>query len=363
MDILVFNPGSTTLKVSLVGFSGGKGQLKSSQTVSHAQLDDTVREALRSFEYDAVACRHVDGGGIITSPSTLDTALLQRLVTTESLAPLHNPISLRVLKLALEETRKPLVVDTDTSFHQTLPETERVLPLPKKLRELLRPRTGYHGIAHREVSSILAWKLGEESRARDYLISCQLGGGASICAIREGASVSVTMGSSPLEGVVMGSRSGSLDPGTLLTLLEEHGFSASELRSLLNCESGLLGLTGTLDLRLLSQQAQQGDTSAELGLEVFCSSIAKGIASTATSLPRIDAIAFSGGIGQNSADIRARICRKLAVLGVSIDPERNTPTEDLAEPRKLSPDGAATAVWAIPSSEHFGLARSACSIL
>lgn len=360
MDILVFNPGSTTLKVALVRVTNGATVSLWSDSYPLSNPESTVRDIIRNHPHDAIVCRYVHGGKVIVKPERVDTALLKSLAPTKALAPLHNPISLLVMRVALRESEAPLVVDPDTGFHRTLSRAARATPLSSSLG--VSETFGFHGIAHKEISQLLTWKLGEEGAPRDYLITCQLGGGASICAVAHGASIDVSMKYSPLEGIVMGTRSGNLDPNLIIDLIEA-GWDTGKLRAHLNTKSGLVGMAGTYDVRALLDRSSTGESQAELALEVFCTSVAKGIASMSTALPRIDAIAFSGGIGQNSGEIRARVCQKLACFGIELDPTRNVSTENLIEPQKVSYDDCRPAVWAIPCFEANGLARAAASLL
>jgi len=244
----------------------------------------------------------------------------------------------------------------DTAFHRTLPEEAWRYALPSDLADRLGLRRyGFHGISHRFVSGRLLDCLGR-APAGTRLITCHLGSGASVCALLGGASVDTSMGLTPLEGLVMGSRSGDLDPGLLLYLLRTQGMTAQQLDDLLNQDSGLKGLAGKSDVRDLEQAAGAGDARAGMALEIFAYRVRKYLGAYAAALGGLDAVAFTGGIGERGAGMRARICRGLDFLGVTLDDERNWAATGGA-PALISADGGPTPVWVIPTDEERQIAR------
>jgi acetate kinase len=342
MNILILNPGSSSLKSGFYGFPG--------ETALKAEQATTVRDILRGTSgaaIDAVGVRVVHGGSRFENPAIVDDDVLEEIRKLSELAPLHNPLAVGVI----EEVRRelpgcPVVAVFDTAFHQTLPPVAFTYAVPSDLGVR---RYGFHGISYAYVSKRLA-ALVKGGR----LIVAHLGNGASVCAIHDGRSVDTSMGFTPMEGLVMGTRAGDLDPGVVLYLLRR-GKSEAELDDLLNHRCGLLGVSGTSgDVRALETAAAAGDANAELALDVFAYRVAKYIASYCAALDRVDAIAFTGGIGENSASMRKRICGRLAFLGVSLDEELNrAPRQD---ERRISAGGVE--VWVIPTNEELEIARA-----
>jgi acetate kinase len=306
----------------------------------------------------AVGCRVVHGGDRFVEPTRVTAEVLAAIRELSPLAPLHNPAAAEVLETCLSLLPEvPIVAVFDTSFHKTLPQVAKTYALPFDLcQEHHIHRYGFHGIAHQYVSERLIeciGKLGVESRC----ITCHLGNGASICAVRDGKSIDTSMGMTPMEGLVMGTRSGDVDPGVPLYLLHTVGMSADNLDNLLNHKSGLLGISGrSSDLRDLEKAASEGDARSELAMEVFAYRVAKTIGAYAVTLEGLDAIAFSGGIGENSASMRERICRRLGFLGVSLVTERNN-SENNDEPMPISADDSRVQGWVIHADENLQIAR------
>lgn len=265
--------------------------------------------------------RLVHGGPDLTGPIVLDDAVISKLRAASSLAPLHLPASLDAVEAARTALpHVPHVACPDTAFHAGLPASARAYALPASLR---RPyglrRYGFHGLSY-------AWALRQAGEllgrapADLQAVLTHLGGGCSACAVRGGKSVDTTMGMTPLEGLVMTSRSGSVDPGLLLWLQTQHGFSAQELTEDLNHRSGLLGLSDLSDdTRELVMARRQGDDEATVALAVFVRSAAAGLAAMATALDHLDAVVFTGEIGWDQPEVRAEVCARLATLGVPAD--------------------------------------------
>jgi acetate kinase len=249
----------------------------------------------------------------------------------------------------------------DTAFHRTIPDVAALYALPLALaREKGLRRYGFHGTSHRYVSSRLLARLGRPA-VGSRLITCHLGNGASLCAVRDGKCIDTSMGLTPMEGLVMGTRSGDVDPGLLLHLLRAEGYSADSLDDLLNNQSGLKGLAGSGDVRDLTKAAEAGDPRATLALDVFAYRARKYIGAFAAALEGLDAIAFTAGIGEHSALVRSKICATLAWLGVRLDEAINQ--RPGAGDVCISAAGAPVAVWIIPTDEESQIARETATAL
>jgi acetate kinase len=327
---LVLNTGSSTLKASAL--DGARRDPLATETLSWG--DDATRatgrreDLVRLLErfavdgvpvgsFEAVGHRVVHGGERFTRPVEVDEAVLAELEGLTDLAPLHNPVAIDTLRAAREVLPDvPHVAVFDTAFHATLDEPARTYALPAAWRgEHGLRRFGFHGLS-------VAWSVrraGEllGSGEQDLgLVVAHLGSGCSVTAVADGVSVWTSMGMTPLEGLVMGTRSGSVDPGVLLRLLRA-GVGIEELADGLEHQAGLLGLSeATADMRTLLASEHDGDEAAELAVEVFVRRAAEGIASAATALPALDALVFTGGIGEHAGAVRARIVERLGVLGL-----------------------------------------------
>jgi acetate kinase len=298
--------------------------------VDHALVLGHVLPELRSRLADAqlalagVAHRVVHGGERFAEPVRIDAEVEATIAALIPLAPLHNPANLAGIRAARELLPKlEHVAVFDTAFHQTMPRRARAYALPRELvaRHGIR-RYGFHGPSHAHVAARAAEHLGEDLRNL-RLITCHLGNGCSVCAVEYGRSVETSMGMTPLEGLAMGTRSGDLDPGVILHLLRS-GYSVDELDSLLNEQSGLAGISGAgKDLRDIERRAAEGDEDCRLAIHVFAHRLRKYIGAYAAVMGGVDAIVFTGGIGQHSALIRHRACQRLEFLGARLDEERN----------------------------------------
>ncbi|MEO8578386.1 MAG: acetate/propionate family kinase, partial [Gemmatimonadales bacterium] len=327
-------------------------------------LSDVGKGTQLPTSIDAVGCRVVHGGEKFVQPTRVSPAILDELRALEELAPLHLPADIAVLELVQQSLpRAPLIAVFDTAFHKTLPAVARAYALPVELcaRYGLR-RYGFHGISHAYVSARLIECLGRSAEGT-RLITCHLGSGASVCAVRDGQSVDVSMGFTPMEGLVMGTRSGDVDPGLILYLIRTARMTADEVDDLLNNESGLRGLSGfSADVRDLEQAALEKNERAEQALEIFAYRACKYIGAFAAALGGVDAIAFTGGIGERSDSMRSRICRRLEFLGLRVDAERNHAAKGDAAMR-ISVKGDAVQAWVIPTNEAQQIARSTCEEL
>ncbi|PZN28936.1 MAG: acetate/propionate family kinase, partial [Proteobacteria bacterium] len=280
--------------------------------------------------------------------------------------PLHNPPAIAAVRTAMAElSQVPHVAVFDTAFHGTLPARARQYALPVALarRHGLR-RFGFHGISHQHVAtSVAAWMRTAPQALR--VISCHLGNGASVAAVEYGRSVETSMGMTPLEGLVMGSRPGDIDPGILLKLLDSGEYDAEGLGRLLNNESGLMGLTGTNDMREIERRAAEGDESCRLAINLFTHRLRKYIGAYAAVMGGVDAIAFTGGIGEHSALVRHRVAQRLDFLGATLDEDRNRDVRlGAAAPMALiSADHARTRLFVVRADEETTLACAAAALL
>ena len=374
MNILVLNAGSATLKYKFFQMSETDAGERNETALSEGEADcreaseilPAAQQAITKCQpmgIDAVGHRLVHGGPRFSEPALVTPDTLDGLRALAELDPLHNPT-----EVALIEAGQRLLPDVpaaavfDTDFHRTLPEIAWRYALPADLTDRLSLRRyGFHGLSHQYVSGRLLQCL-ERGAAGSRLIVCHLGSGASVCAVQDGRSLDTSMGMTPLEGLVMGTRSGDVDPGLLLFLMRTQGMTVEAVDDLLNHRSGLLGLSGRSgDARELEKAAQDGDARAELALELFAYRVCKYIGAYAAALGGVDAAAFTGGIGQHSASMRTRICRRLAFLGFTLDRARNENAG--TEPTRISADSAAAQVWVIPTDEERQIARATFELL
>jgi acetate kinase len=325
MRILVVNAGSSSLKLSVLDDDDSvvaSESLPTPQgTVDEAALHDAIGQ---HHPIDAVGHRIVHGGTEFVAPVRLDTDIVRRLWALADLAPLHQPRSMRAVDIVGRVLPGvPAVGCFDTAFHASLPPAASTYALPSEWRARwdLR-RYGFHGLSHAWATRRAAQLL--RRPAEDFrLVSCHLGAGASLCAVDGGQSVDTTMGFTPLEGLVMATRSGSVDPGLVLWLEEHVGMPPSELASTLEHRSGLLGLTGTADMRAIVDSATRGDARAAAALNVYVHRLRGGIAAMAAAMNGLDVLLFTGGVGEASAAIRTRAATGLGFLGVDLDEQRN----------------------------------------
>jgi acetate kinase len=311
-------------------------------------------------EIDAVGHRVVHGGERFSRSVLIDDAVLQGIEDTIDLAPLHNPANLRGIRAAAAVLGAgvPQVAVFDTAFHQTLPAHAYLYAIPYQLyRRYKVRRYGFHGTSHRYVAH--RWRqLTGTSRDRTRLVTLHLGNGCSACAIAGGDSIDTSMGFTPLEGLVMGTRSGDIDPTVLDYVGGKEGLSAAEAEALLNKQSGLLGVSGlTNDMReLLAEVRENADRRASLAIAMFCYRVRKYVGAYLAAMGGADAIVFAGGIGENAPEIRARICAGLEWMGLDVDPARN---DALAGGREgaFHADGSRLGAWVIPTDEELLIAR------
>jgi acetate kinase len=315
-------------------------------------------------EIEAVGHRVVHGGERFSASMLIDDAVLRAIEDCFDIAPLHNPPNVKGYRASHDLLPDvPHVAVFDTAFHQTLEPWAFLYALPYVLyeRHAIR-RYGFHGTSHRFVSQRAAELLGRGGDPALKLITCHLGNGCSIAAIRGGRSVDTSMGFTPLEGLVMGSRSGDLDPAVLLYLMSKEELGGAELNALLNKHSGLVGLSGrSNDMRKLLEAEAGGDERARLAVDVFCHRLRKYVAAYVGVLGGADALVFTGGIGENAPPVRARSLEGLGAVGVRLDPERNRAAR--GSEVEISPAGASPAVWVIPTNEELMIARDTFRIV
>jgi acetate kinase len=313
--VLVVNAGSSSLKLSLL--ADGDDPLAARELAAPRSVVDPgeLRAALDGGGLgaaDAVGHRIVHGGERFAAAVRIDAGVRAALGELADLAPLHQPKSLAALDaVGAALPGLPAVACFDTAFHATLPAAAATYALPGAWRERWGVRRfGFHGLSH-------AWIARQEPRGR--VVSCHLGAGASLCAIDDGRSVDTTMGFTPLEGLVMATRSGSVDPGLILWLQQHAGLPADEIAEALEHESGLAGLAGTADLRAVLERAAAGDAAATLARDVYVHRLVAGIAAMTASLGGLDVLVFTGGAGERSAPLRDLACAHLGFLGVGGD--------------------------------------------
>ena len=309
---------------------------------------------------DAVGHRVVHGGERFKASVRIDDGVIEGIEQCFDLAPLHNPPNVKGYRAAREllGDAVPQVAVFDTSFHQTMPEAAYLYGIPYVLyeRHAIR-RYGFHGTSHRYVAARLAARLG---RSLDdpglRLITCHLGNGCSAAAIRGGKSIDTSMGFTPLEGLLMGTRSGDLDPAIILHVMRKEELGPWEMNALLNKHSGLIGISGVSnDMRALLESEDKGNARARLAIDVFCYRLMKYIASYAGALGGVDGIAFAGGIGENAPLIRARTTAPLAGLGIHLDAAANGALRGAEG--EISPAGSSVRVFVIPTNEEILIAR------
>jgi acetate kinase len=313
---------------------------------------------LAEAQIAAVGHRVVHGGKRFFGPTLVTEKVEEDIDDLGALAPLHNPANLQGIQAARTAFPDvPHVAVFDTAFHQTLPPEAYTYAIDAELAERYRVRRyGFHGTSHKFVSEAAARFL-ERPLEELRIIVLHLGNGASACAVRGGVSVETSMGMTPLEGLVMGSRSGDMDPAVLFHLHRQAGLGVEELDDLLNRRSGLLGLTGTGDMRDVQNAAAGGDATATAALAVYSHRLRHYIGAYLAHLGGVDAIVFTAGVGENNASVRAETLRPLAHLGILLDDERNASPS--REARRISADDSPVAALVIPTNEELEIARQA----
>jgi acetate kinase len=367
MRILVLNCGSASVKYELI--EGHAGLSLRRGIVEHiTSYLDAVREAIAHLvsspaAIDAVGHRVVHGGERFSAAVLLDDAVARELEALNDLAPLHNPANLAGYYAARAVLPHcPHVAVFDTAFHQTVPPRAYLYGLPYEhyQRYHLR-RYGFHGTSHRYIALRFA-EIHNRPPEEFKLITCHLGNGCSVCAVDGGRSVDSSMGFTPLEGLLMGTRPGDIDPGAVLHLMEKESFDVARTRDFLNQRCGLRGLSGlSNDMRELLAARDSGNERARLAVEVFCYRVKRYIGAFHGVLNGAHAVVFTAGIGENAAPVRAEICDSLSALGIRIDPAKNAAV--MRTEADISADDAAMRVWVIPTREELLIARETLAVI
>lgn len=350
MIILVINCGSSMVKYELFEAADGRVEsLGQGQEAPSDGYDKAVGRIVASLgrRPDAVVHRVVHGGVLFVRPTLIDAGVIEAIRALSPLAPLHNPPALAGIE-ACAGLGVPMVACFDTSFHRTLPEVAWRYAIPKLLTATGLIRYGFHGLSHQYVNERYAELTGNP---RPTIVTLHLGGGCSATAVREGRSVDTSMGLTPLEGLVMGTRSGDVDPA-ITSRLAAMGLDADRV---LNQQSGLLGLAGESGMRELLART---DDDATLAIDLFCYRVRKYVGAYLAALGGAEAIVFTGGIGENSAEVRRRVCEGLGWAGLVLDPTRNA-----AGPGRISTDASTLHAWVIPTDEEKLMAREAARLL
>ena len=391
MYIMVINCGSSSLKFQLISFpeevviakglierigqesgaqftltAGEEGFIKMPvDAPDHTKAVTAAIEALTSGDYavlsskdeiNAFGHRVVHGGEKFTHSIIIDEEVLKCIEECCSLAPLHNPANLAGIYACQTALPKvPNVAVFDTAFHQTIPEHAYYYAIPYEYYEKDHIRKyGFHGTSHKFVTEAFAEETGKKVDEVS-VITCHIGNGSSLTAVKNGKSIDTTMGFTPLAGVVMGTRSGDIDPAIVIYLMENENMTAKEVDVLLNKKSGLLGFSSvSSDMRDILEASKNGNKRAEMSLKICAYSIAKYIGTYAALLPKTDAIIFTAGIGENSHEIREMVCGYLKGLGLFLDPEKNMTR---GKSCCVSDDNSSIPVWIIPTNEELAIAR------
>jgi acetate kinase len=363
MRVLVVNAGSSSLKLRLLG--GGDEILLAEDLVAESGAFDAKRvESVVgpvADRVDAVGHRVVHGGGRFSGPVRLTTEVVDALAELVDLAPLHQAAALAGIEaMGRLLPGTTAVASFDTAFHATMPEEVSTYAIPLEWRRrLLVRRFGFHGLSHAYASRRAAELVGrpvEELR----LATCHLGAGASVAAVAHGRSVDTTMGFTPLEGLVMATRSGTVDPGMVLWLIRDRGLAVDEVADALEHRSGITALAGTADMEAVVEAARAGDELAELALGVYVHRLSGAIAAMVAAMGGLEAVTFTGGVGEHSDEVRIRVARSLGFLGVAVDEARNeSPTLDA----DVSAAGARVRTLVLRSREDLQIAHEVRSTL
>ena len=396
MKILVVNAGSSSLKYQLldmeneaviakgncdrIGIDGhvshktfdGRAINEDCNFPTHTEAFEKLVEVLTSgeaavissmAEISAVGHRIVQGAEIFNKTCIVTDEVIDKIDSLAELAPVHNhphALALRACKKVLPKD-VPQVVVFDTAFHQTMPPKAYMFGLPyEDYKNYSVRKYGFHGTSHRFVTAALAKAM--DTDIRDLkIVSCHLGNGSSITAVNGGKSVDTSMGFTPLDGVLMGTRTGSVDPSAVTFIQDKHGFTPSEMSDYMNKKSGFLGVSGiSSDNRDITAAASNGDKRAKLASEMLVYQIKKYIGSYAAVMNGLDAIIFTGGIGENACDVREEVCKDMDYFGIEIDPEANSKRGVLT---RLSTPKSKVQVWVVPTNEELLIARDTLELI
>lgn len=375
--VLVLNSGSSSVKYQLLDMADGSRPAagiverigEPGGAADHAEALKTVADELAgrglgldSPELAAVGHRVVHGGTRFTEPTLIDDEVLAAVEELVPLAPLHNPANVTGIRVARDlRPDLPQVAVFDTAFHATIPEHAYRYAVDRETADAHQVRRyGFHGTSHAYVSRAAA-RLLERDPAEVNVIVLHLGNGASASAVRGGECVETSMGLTPLEGLVMGTRSGDLDPAVVFHLARVGGMPVAEIDDLLNKRSGLLGLCGDNDMREIARRMAEGDAAAQLAFDVYVHRLRKYVGAYTAVLGRVDAIAFTAGVGENSAAVRAAAMRGLEGLGIELDAVRNAVRGSAA--RVVSAEGSRVVVAVVPTDEELEIAQQTYSLV
>jgi len=371
--ILAVNAGSSSLKLSVLGLQDeviSSAELPAPRGSVHDDAAALSGQLANLGPVDGVGHRIVHGGTRYRGPVLLSPEVRRQLAALTDLAPLHQPKSLAALA-AVDEALPgvPAVACFDTAFHTTIPDAASTFALPQQWRErwTLR-RFGFHGLSHsyasRRAAQLLCPGMTDALPAATptRIVTCHLGSGASLAAVRNGRCVDTTMGFTPLDGLVMATRSGAVDPGLVLWLEEHAGLPASEVAQALETQSGLLGLAGTRDMREVLSRAAAGDKRAALGRDVYLHRLRGAIATMAASMDGLDALVFTGGVGEHSPEVRSRAAGGLGFLGVQLDEARNAATPG-ADDYEIGVAGAPARTFVVAAREDIQIAAETRAVL
>ncbi len=397
MIILVVNAGSSSLKYQLINMDdesviakGNCDRIGIDGHISHKTGDGKSFEADCSFpthteafmklvealttgdakvidsmdEISAVGHRIVQGADIFDKSVLVTDEIIDKIDELRELAPVHNhahALALRACKKVIPEN-VPQVVVFDTAFHQTMPPKAYMFGLPYEDYETLHVRKyGFHGTSHRFVSAALAEAMGKDIKDLK-IVSCHLGNGSSITAVDGGKSVDTSMGFTPLDGVVMGTRTGAVDPSAVTFVAAKHGFTASQMSDYMNKKSGFLGVSGIgSDNRDITDAAAHGNERAKLVSDMLVYEIKKYIGSYAAAMNGLDAVLFTGGIGENAYDVREKVCEDMEFFGIKLDKSANDGLR--GQLKKISADDSKVEVWVVPTNEELLIARDTLALI
>ena len=394
MKILVINAGSSSMKYQLIdmdnesviakgnceriGISGFIGHKLADGTKieyevdfpTHAEAFAEVVKLLTEGEHKvindvseiaAIGHRGVHGGEKFTKSVLVNDEVLEEFDKLASLAPLHNPPALVAMKACQKVfgDKVPMAIVFDTSFHQTMPPKAYIYPIPYEFYEEHKLRRyGFHGTSHRFVSGRLAELTG---KTNTKVVTCHLGNGSSISAVKDGKCMDTTMGLTPLAGLIMGTRCGDVDPSLVTVMAEKSGKTAEEINTILNKKSGLQGVSGIgSDMRDLHAAAAKGDKRAQLATDILVYQIKKYIGSFAAAMGGLDSVVFTGGIGENDDAVRKAVLSDMEFLGIEMDASKN---DGCREERCISKDSSKVSVWVIPTNEELLIARDTLGLI
>ena len=395
MNVLVINCGSSSLKYQVIDSDseevlakglcerigidgrlvyqpqGGEKEITDAPMPTHKEavqmvLDALTNEktgALKSLdEIDAIGHRIVHGGEKFTASTLINDEVIGTVEECNDLAPLHNPANIIGINACRELMPSvPMVGVFDTAFHQTMPQEAYMYGVPYEYYEKYKVRKyGFHGTSHSFVSKRVAEVMGKDYASLKTIV-CHLGNGASICAVQNGKSVDTSMGLSPLEGLIMGTRSGDIDPSAVEFIANKEGLDLAGILNVLNKKSGVEGISGvSSDFRDLEKAATEGNERAKLAIDMFAYRVAKYVGSYAAAMNGVDVICFTAGIGENTGFIRKKVCDRLEFLGITLDAAAN---DTHGEEIKISTDDSKVAVYVIPTNEELAIARETVALV